>query len=251
MTTINRTLALLALLTASIFCVSASATQTLLFSETFDSVNDDFSGHDPRLYGVPTAASFNTDENWYGVRFERPDGGTIAQDVGVQENGGYTNPTPTGFAEDDAGLMFRFDASLYTNLTLSFDWRTFSVSASDRLRVGYFVGDITAGNAGFTDRQIDLRNASDGGTDGDFNWGAGWIELAGFAADNTFSNAMYALSAAAGQSEVWIAFWLDGGENDFGKFDNVRVLGEAAVVPLPGAFWLLGGALLGLLRPRR
>lgn len=225
------------------------ATEIILFSESFDNVSEGFSGQDPRRYGIPTSASFDTDENWYGARFEHADGGTIAQDVGVQSYGGGGNATQTGLIEDDAGLMFRIDASVYTSVLLSFDWRTFSAGSHDRLRVGYFIGDITAGNAGFTDRQIDLRSADQGGIDGNFNWTQGWNELGSFSPSNQFSSELFDLTAAAGASEVWIAFWLDGGEEDFGKIDNIMV--TAQPVPVPAAVWLFASAFAGLLGLRR
>ncbi len=247
--TIKRTavLAVTGLLLAS--SSSAMATEVLLFSESFDNVTEGFTGSDPRRFGIPTSASFDSDENWYGARFEQAEGGSIADDVGVQGFGGGGNATQTGMIEDDAGLMFRIDASMYTNILLSFDWRTFSVGSQDRLRVGYFVGDITAGNAGFDDRQIDLRDESQGGSDGDFNWTQGWIELASFSPSNSFDTEMFELTAAAGAAEVWIAFWLDGDEGDFGKIDNIFV--SAAPVPVPAAVWLFGSALLGLFGARR
>jgi len=229
---------------------SASASQVMLFSETFDDVNSGFNGNDPRRLGVPTSATFDSDENWYGARFEAADDGTVPFDVGVQAYGGGGNNSQTGLVEDDAGLLFQVDASLYTNVILKLDWRTFSAGAGDRLRIGYFVGDITAGNAGFdADRSIDLRDASQGGSDGDFNWGAGWTELASFGPNNTFTEAMFDLTDAAGESSVWIAVWLDGGEGDYGKIDNIMVFAEQ--VPVPAAVWLFASAFAGLVGFRR
>lgn len=227
----------------------AMATEVLLFSESFDNVTEGFTGSDPRRFGVPTSATFDTDENWYGARFEMADDESIANDVGVQSFSGGGNATQSGLIEDDTGLMFRIDASMLNQVLLSFDWRTFSVSDSDRLRVGYFIGDITAGNAGFDDRQIDLRDADQGGIDGNFNWTQGWNELASFSPDNNFSTELFQLDDAAGEAEVWIAFWLDGGEGDIGKIDNIQV--TAQQVPVPAAVWLFGSALAGLLGMRR
>jgi hypothetical protein len=50
--------------------------------------------------------------------------------------------------------------------------------------------------------------------------------------------------AVENQSEVWFAFWLDNGEGDFAKVDNIKV--TATVVPVPPAVWLFGTGLLGL-----
>ncbi len=199
------------------------------------------------------------DENWYGARFEQPGGGTIAQDVGVQKVGGGTpyNSTPTGLAEDDAGLMFRLDTTGLENIQLTFDWRTFSTGSTDRFVAGYFVGDLAAGHPyGFaTDRTIDLRNAVHGGTNGTWNWnpinGGGntgnWNELLRATSPSNWQNGNFNLSLADDASEVWVAFWLDNGENDFSKFDNVVVTADAlVVVPVPAAVWLFGSGLLGL-----
>lgn len=223
----------------------------LLFYETFDNVVGGYSGSDPRRYGIPTADTFGSDENWYGARFDYPDNGIVVNDIGTQFYGGGGNVTQTGFAEDGAGMLFRVDATFYHNVVLEFDWRTFSAGADDRLVVGYFVGDLAAGHPdGFDDRVIDLRTGADGGPgDGTWNWGSGWTELARLGPSNSFSTASFSLPAAAGASEVWIAFWMDGGEGDFAKFDNVRVFAEP--IPLPGAVWLLGSGLLALFGARR
>ncbi|MBT8143405.1 MAG: hypothetical protein KJO55_01820, partial [Gammaproteobacteria bacterium] len=155
-------------------------------------------------------------------------------------------------AEDDAGLLISFDASLYTDVTLQFDWRTFSAGSSDELVVGMYVGDLDGDHPiGFVDGQIDLRPTSHGGpADGAFNWeGGGWIELFRGGPNNSFSTELLSLAEAAGAGEVWLAFWMDGGEHDFFKIDNISV--TAAVVPVPPAVLLMGSALLGLFGWRR
>lgn len=223
----------------------------MLFYETFDNVDGDFAGSDPRLYGVPTSLLSSSDEDWYGVRIQQPDNGSVVNDIGVQGYGGGGNATQTGFAEDNAGMMFRIDASLYQNIVLSFDWRTFSAGADDRLVVGYFIGDPAAGHpVGFEDRVIDLRTVAGGGPgDGAWNWTSGWTELARLGPNNTFNSVSFDLVAAAGAPDVWIAFWMDGGEGDYAKFDNVQVMGSP--IPVPAAVWLFGSALLGMLGLRR
>lgn len=44
-----------------------------------------------------------------------------------------------------------------------------------------------------------------------------------------------------------MAFWLNDGESDVGKVDNVVVMADQVVVPLPAAVWLFGSGLLGLM----
>lgn len=249
---------------AAVFALPVQAvTTTTLFSETFDNVNVFPGTHwrsgDPQWFGVPTSTTAGSDEDWYGARFEQPNNGSIAQDVGVQKIGGGSpyNGTPVGLVEDDAGLMFRLDTTGYTNVTLSFDWRTFSAYSNDRFVVGYFVGDLDAGHPyGFAaDRTIDLRNTVHGGpADGDWNWNpvgngnqgneGAWIELLRGNPTNYWQAETFGLTLASDQAEVWVAFWLDNGEDDFGKFDNVTV--TATVIPVPAAVWLFGSGLLGL-----
>ena len=240
-----------AILTA-IFGSVAIASPVTLLSETFDGVTSGYSGSDPRRFGIPDIDNFGADNDWYAARFEAPDNGEPRHDVGVQQYGGGGNNTPVGIAEDDGGLLISFDASNYENITLTFDWRTFSAGSHDRLVVGYFVGDITAGHpTGFIDREIDLRPTSHGGpADGVWNWeGGGWTQLLRAGPDNDFSSESFLLADAADASQVWLAFWLDGGEHDFAKIDNIRVTGT--VIPLPPAMWLMGSGLLALVGLRR
>lgn len=231
--------------------VFALSTSQVLFLETFDGVTQGYHGNDPRRFGVPTADIFGTDEDWFAARFEQPDNGLVRQDVGIQFYGGGGNSSQTGLAEDDAGLMFQIATTGLTDVTLSFDWRTFSVGSHDELVVGYFVGDLAAGHPlGFEDRSIDLRTTDHGGpADGAWNFeGGGWIELGRFGPNNSFSTESFLLAAAGNSAEVWIAFWMDGGEGDYVKFDNVLV--TATPVPLPAALWLFAAGLGSLLRLR-
>lgn len=246
-----RIVSALTLMLAFPFTVGAAQASTAtLLHETFDGVTSGYHGSDPRRFGVPNIAAFGADNNWRAGRFEAADGGTAAQDVGVQQYGGSDNTTPVGIAEDDAGLLISFDASLYTDVTLSFDWRTFSAGSADRLVVGYFVGDLDGLHPhGFVDNQIDLRPASHGGADGVWNWDNGWTELLRAAPNNSFTTETFSLLDAAGASEVWLAFWLDGGEHDFAKIDNIEV--NARIVPVPAAVWLMASGLFGLLGLRR
>ena len=233
---------------------AASASAATLLSETFDGVTSGYSGSDPRRFGIPDIINFGADNNWHAARFEAPDNGHPKHDVGVQAYGGSSNPTPVGIAEDDGGLLISFDAALYEQITLSFDWRTFSAGSHDELVVGYFVGDLAAGHPiGFVDGQIDLRPTSHGGpANGIWNWeGGGWTELLRDGPDNGFNHETFSLELAAGAPQVWLAFWMDGGEHDFAKIDNILVTGELRAVPLPPAVWMMGSGLLALAGMRR
>ena len=70
-----------------------------------------------------------------------------------------------------------------------------------------------------------------------------------FGPNNHFTTESFLLAAAGDSAEVWITFWMDGGEGDYAKFDNVLV--TATPVPLPAAAWLFSAALAGLLGLRR
>jgi hypothetical protein len=259
---------------------------SMLLQETFDSVNGPFTteycgkvyvnGTKKNCYhsvnvGVPTTTQMvpnnasgiadGADNNWYAAVFEQDDNGYIDSDVGVQKTGGNGNNTPVGLVKDDTGLLISFDASGMTNVTLSFDWRTFVAGSGDEFVVGYFVGDLLAGHpaGGFNAyREINLSNtvnassALGGGSDGPWNWNpinggntGNWVELFRGAANNSWSSESFLLDLAEDESEVWIAFWLDNGNHDIGKFDNVVVMADP--IPVPPAVWLFGSGLLGLL----
>lgn len=212
--------------------------------------------------GINDYAS-GADNDWYAAVFEQDDNGYVATDVGVQQTGGNGNNTPTGLVKDDTGLLIKFDASGLGNITLSFDWRTFAAGTGDQMIAGYFVGDLLAGHpTGFNDyREINLSNTVNGSSavggpsDGPWNWnpinGGGntgnWQELLRGNANDAWTSETFSLDLAANQSEVWIAFWLDNGNHDIGKFDNVLVTGDPiSAVPVPAAVWLFGSGLLGL-----
>jgi len=245
--------------------VASAATITLL-QEDFEGITGFDGGSDPRIFGVPTtngssdangATIGDADNDWYGARFEQPNGGAIWQDVGSQKNGGGSNTSQTGVVEDDAGLLIRIDTTGFTDITIDFDWRTFSADSGDKFVFGYYIGDLIADVGGQFDassRSFNLQNLvhdAANGADGAWNWdpqnagNAGdWNELMRASANNTWAPETFNLLGAE-NGEVWIAFWLDNGESDFGKFDNIVVTGNA--VPVPGAVWLFGSglALLG------
>jgi hypothetical protein len=128
-------------------------------------------------------------------------------------------------------MLFKINTTGLSSVNLSFDWRTFRAEndsifvTGDRFVVGYHVGSISEfglcnGN-GETGCFADLRSGTN-------SWSSGWNELLRVGATNTWNSESYDLSALSGnavddQSEVWIAFWLDNGEGDYAKFDNVLV----------------------------
>lgn len=159
----------------------------------------------------------------------------------MQQFGGFltSNNTHTGRVADDAGLLFKISTTGYSSVNLSFNWRTFLAETTDRIVVGYHNGPISVfgfcdGN-GSTGCYADLRMGSN-------SWTSGWTELLRASASNRWNSQNYALTP--GQSEVWVAFWMDNGNGDYAKFDNVLV----TATPVPEAdSWAMMVAGLGLI----
>jgi hypothetical protein len=265
------------MLLAGGFCAVAAGpghAATVLFQEDFNGITtgyffDNCGGACSHYIqtGVPMATGSGTtinggaDNDWYAARFQSPSNGTILSDVGAQQVGGATgsgasyvnNPTPVGMFQDDAGLLFKISTTGYTNITLTFDWRTFVAETTDKVTVGYFVGDLDASHPSnfAANRTIDLRPTSQGGpANGPGNWsnyGGSWVQLmSGSGNDLWHLNQSFNLTNANNAPEVWVAFWLNDGESDVGKVDNVVIMADQVVVPLPAAVWLFGSGLLGL-----
>lgn len=201
-------------------------------------------------------------ETWYGARFEDTGGGTngtkssIDSDLSVQYNGGGTNTTHTGRVADDAGMLFRISTVGYSSVNLSFDWRTYLAETTDRIVVGYHVGSIAdfgsdfAGSAcagnGENGCYADLRSAY---TSSANSWTTGWTELMRDSASNSWNSENFGL--AAGESEVWVAFWMDNGSGDYAKFDNVLVTATPVPEADTYAMLLTGLGLVGYAVSRR
>ncbi len=205
---------------------------------------EDFNGYPytSNNAGIPEISE-GADEFWYAGRFEQPDGGTINSDLAVQGFGGSGNPTPVGRFEDDAGILLRVPAG-YTSITLDFDWRTFQAETTDRLVVGYHVGDDLGFDTG-ANRFRDFYSILGGHSQVVQWWTDEWTEVLRASASNTFNHVSVSLPSDA---VVWVAFWLDNGENDHGKLDNVHVQG--VLVPEPATVLLVGAALALTLRRR-
>lgn len=235
--------------------LSASAAVQLFFEdfEGYTSFPDEIPNNDPVNRGIPRLSE-GASEVWYGGRFETPDSNaSINSDLAIQKFGGGTNLTHTGRFEDDAGLLFRISTIGYFDVTLSFDWRTFLADTGDRVVVGYRVGSagFASGCTGegeaacFQDFRSSAGNlpwyTSEGGT----TLSGNWTQLMRATKSDSWQSESFLLpDAVENQSEVVFAFWLDNGEGDYAKLDNVRVM--ANPVPLPAAVWLLGSALGGL-----
>ncbi len=225
---------------ASLVLSAASASAVTLFSEDFDgytSFPDEHPANDFTNAGLPMISE-GADEKWYGIRFQTPDGGTINQDLAVQQFGGGSNSTPVGRMEDEAGLVFEISTLGMVSTSLSFDWRTFSASGADRLRAGYYVGDIPAFNSG------DFLVA----TSGTYAW-SNWIEFTlDPASGQTTTWQFEGFALPSGVANVHVAFWLDNGEGDFGKIDNIAV--NATVIPEPSTAALFGLGFAALVAAR-
>lgn len=210
----------------------APTTPTTLFNENFDgytSFPNQIPIGDRVNRGIPNISE-GASEFWYAARFEAPHGrgGTIDSDLAVQKFGGFSPyNNPVARFEDDAGLVLRIDTTGYLNVNLSFIWRTFLAERSDRFVVGYHIGD----DLGFDTSANRILNLQTGTG----CWGEGWVQLMRESSCNSFQNESFLLPGNAGP--VFVAFWLDGGEGDYGKLDNVAI--TATPVPEPTVLTLV------------
>ncbi|MFN0039726.1 MAG: hypothetical protein ACKVP2_09465 [Burkholderiales bacterium] len=213
--------------------------------------------------GIPVSTE-GAAQTWYGGRFEDPTSGnssnsSINADLAVQNFGSINRPddpnanyTHVGRFEDDAGLVFKVGTTGFQDVHLTFGWRTFNVESSDVVRVGYRLSNPGFGSCG------PGTGGAGGATAGcfaDLRTGTGaWGSWTPFTLSDTVTGTSPSGNSnswvlenfllPSNQAEVWVAFWLDNGEGDIGKIDNVFVnAAPIASVPLPGAIWLLGSAL--------
>lgn len=221
-------------------CATASITHAQnIFFEDFEGYSS-FSGNTNA--GLPLISE-GAKETWYGGRFGTPDGGSIDSDLAVLNLPTvYPNNVKFGQFEDDAGLLFNISTIGVLAPQLSFDWKTHQAETNDRFVCGYFIGNIDFVNDtsdGANNNRVH-RFYQDGPTWG----GGGWVELLRATNNATWTKSSFMLPA--NQASIWVAFWLDNGEGDFGKVDNV------VVSPAPSAA-LMGvlGAAVGLRRRRR
>ncbi|MGD9723019.1 MAG: PEP-CTERM sorting domain-containing protein [Pirellulales bacterium] len=214
----------------------------ILFSEDFDgytSFPSQIPSGDFVNPGLPLQSE-GADEYWYGGRFESG-GGTIDSDLAVQKIGGGSNSTRTGRVEDDAGILFNISTVGLDSASLSFDWRTFLAETGDRLKVGYYVGTLNFGSDRYEDFYANFGSSW---------WSNNWTQLLSASASNSWHSEVFALPL--GQPSVWVAFWLDNGEGDYGKIDSIVVQGTHPI-PEPSSFVIagMGIALCGVMAWRR
>jgi hypothetical protein len=226
--------------------LGAPASAATLFWEDFDGYThfpDEIPENDPVNQGVPKVSE-GADQTWYGARFETPDStcgdGTIHCDLAVQKFGGGSNSTKVGRFEDDAGLLFRVDTTNWQDIAVSYQWRTFRAESNDELVAGYFVGDIPLSVFG-SDLTADLVSHPS------FKW-TNWVEMDRDAAHSTWTTQSFMLPSDVGL--VWVAFWLDNGEGDYGKLDNVQVSANT-LIPEPATALLCLAGLAALAGWRR
>jgi hypothetical protein len=241
--------------TALVGLTAAPALALTIFQEDFDGYTS-FPSQNPSgdfvNNGLPKPSE-GADQTWYGVRFENSSQSvsSIDGDLFVQKCGDFVgsnchlasgsgNKTPVGRFEDDAGIMLKVSTVGFENVTLNFDWRTFGAESGDRFRVGYYAATsaiplTTIGGSGYANL-----------SSGTYAW-SNWTQLFQGGATAPFQ-AGPTLSLPGGVEHLYVVFWLDNGEGDNGKVDNVIIQGD--VVPEPAAALLLL-APLGWLIARR
>ena len=240
----------------------------IVASESFDGYDhfpEQKPAGDPVNLGVPLGSEGADLDLWMAARLEQPDDGPIAKDIGVQSQGGSGNSTPVGRTGDDAALVLRLDLTNLTNITLDFDWRTFSADSPDRLAVAYYVGDGTAfqpEGLGMPNGVYDWYNDPElGGGVMDRDSGTGnswyqdnWTEIMRASPNTSFTHKHFDLTLSDPLVEndiLYIAFWMDNGDNDYGKIDNVEVRADYIPEPSTGIMALVAAAMLGWFRRRR
>jgi hypothetical protein len=217
------------------FCLLLSggdrAQALTIFSETFDGYTefpDQVPANDEVNLGRPLQSE-GASELWFAARFGQPEtecGGIALEcDLAVQAHGGSGNNTPVGRFEDQAGLLFAVDTTGLSNVLLSFDWRTFAAPDGDQSVAGYFVGTSPFGDS---DSVVDP---------------AAFTELLRVDVHSDFTHNVFQLPSDAGL--IWVAFWHDGGENDYTKLDNVLVTADPVPEPSALLLLLLGSVALG------
>ena len=231
----------------------ASATTTTIFSEnfngyqtssTFPSFPNDSGGH-RTVFGVPTTAKGADSDLWLAARFEYADNDPISQDVGVLKHiNAASGFAPTGRVGDDAGLVIALDLTNYIDVELAFTWRTFLPNShpnnNDRFVVAYYQGDDlgTPGNIydWFNDPALGNGDLTATDPNGPANtWYVNnWTEVLRSKSNSVQSESGISLP---GGGPIYLAFWLDNGDNDLGKFDNVVITGT--LIPEPTSLLLM------------
>lgn len=221
---------------------SANSSSATLFNETFEGYTS-FPTENPVGYSPGDFVNMGiadisegASEFWYGARFQNV-GESILDDIAVQQYGGGLNETHVGRVAHDAGMVLRIDTTGYQNVNLSFLWRTFQAESPDRFTVGYHIGD----NLGFAtsgpNRFLNLST-------GPGAWATSWTQLLSGTAGDAWRSKSTTLPSNAGP--IYVAFWLNDGHGDYGKFDNILITANPIAVPEPTvlALGLVGVAAL-------
>jgi hypothetical protein len=228
----------------AIFLVALVWMQTCSIAQAATLFHESFNGYwsfpneepenDPVNIGLPRQSK-GADEFWYGARFEQADdNSSINSDLAVQKWGGGSNNSHTGRFSDDAGILFQISTLNLESAELQFDWRTFLCESPDLLKVGYFVGNLNFGGSRFADFADQFGNNW---------WNTNWVQLFS-GRSNSWRHEEFPLPL--GQASVWVAFWLDAENCDYGKIDNICVTGNV-VVPEPGSLLLAAVGVAGSL----
>jgi predicted secreted hydrolase len=77
-----------------------------------------------------------------------------------------------------------------------------------------------------------------------------WTQVLSASASNSWHS--FSTNLPVGEADVWVAFWMDDGEGDYVKVDNVLIQG-VQTVPEPSSVLIaaMGGSLCGLVTLRR
>lgn len=253
---------LLTLVIAIGSCFGSPATAATIFQEDWNSYTgfpgspNDIGNHRTN-FGVPTIAE-GADNDWLAGRFEYFDDPPLTSDIGVLAvASGFPYNNPAGRVSDDAGLVAKIDLTNVVGAELAFDWRTFATESNDRFVVAYYVGDDLGepGNAydWFNDPNLgdgDMSGTNAGGGQANTWYLNNWTEVLRDTSPSSFQSESGIDISGGDGSVIYLAFWLDNGDHDLGKLDNIVVSGT--VIPEPGSFVLaLSAGCLILRRLRR
>ncbi|HOI18474.1 MAG TPA: DNRLRE domain-containing protein [Candidatus Woesearchaeota archaeon] len=102
--------------------------------------------------------------------------------------------------QDDSSIIATFDTTDLYDIELSYDRKTSGLESSDRLRIGWRVGDSGA-----------------------------WTSLENVSVVSSWENKVWTLTGAENKPLIQVRFFLDNGNNDVGHIDNVLVTAKRAI----------------------